>query len=204
MTTTAIELLSSVETWVQDNTWERVYTLPDNGEAYKIVNGAVAYALDMMSRGQVVDCEEVAGRTKYRFTSRDGLIFQLTVLYTGRKHATVKLDLITPTDPAELATWYVRFMHATHTQTTLGQLSRLFKVCHEQIATQLRRAIALDDCDPPPPPKDVEALLTWAEVYRPTMTDRELAALAAMEVQSIRNARHRLNKTKITPRGRPK
>jgi hypothetical protein len=189
------------EAITRNYTWERIYPLP-NGEAYKAVNAAVAYAISVMSRGLDPVRDETAGYTKYTITSLDNITFQLHVLYISEQFANVRLNPLIPAGRVEFAAFYLDLTRAKH---TLDQIVGLFDLLHGQIAIQLRRAVKLDDCDPPPPPKsDLDALLTWQEIYHPAMRVSELARIAGVESQSIYNARHRLNHTKQAKNGKSK
>jgi hypothetical protein len=186
-------------TILRQYTWERIYPLP-SGEAYKTVNAAVADTISTLSRGNDPVRDETAGWTRYTITSIDGITFQLRVLHTSEKLATVRLSPVFPNDTVEFA---MQYLQTNDLSKTGDQISELFRICDTQIKQQLRRAMSADEFDPLPPPKsDIDLLLTWQETYRPTMKDQELAEIAGIEAQSIRNARHRLNRTRRVERGK--
>jgi hypothetical protein len=76
----------------------------------------------------------------------------------------------------------------------------VFASCHEEIIKFVRIATSLEGLDPPPPPGRMEDILTWGAMYYPDLADKELAARAGVEHQSIRNQRFKTRRLKRSPR----
>ena len=181
--------------------YERNYPLP-NGEAYKAVNGAVAYAIWKLYGVSTPNRDSVDGGTKYTIITRDGFAAQVFVLYISEKWANVRFSLLVPTTD-ELETW------AEQRQRSLLytglQLAAFMSWCHDQIATQLQRAVALDETTvPAPSANDLKSVIMWQDTYHPKMKDRELADLVGVAEQTIRNTRYELAKDNPTFRREPK
>lgn len=169
---------------------ELIYHLPTSN-AFKTVNGAVHYTLAQFYPFQQVPRDESEGSVIYPLIGR-GVAAQLAVLYVADCVAALRLRPILPPDPNERIAWLEH-----NGPLYRAQFVPIIRQCHAAIGVLLRRAATIENTKPQAPPRtDLDALFIWQEIYYPDMRDKELAEVAGIEYQSIRNARKKRQRPK--------
>lgn len=183
-------MLHPVTLAMANEPFEKVYHIA-TPNAFKTVSGAVFYALSLSSPGGQIEPQVVEGGARYVLQTPGGVFAHLFVLHVTDHTAVVRLHVIPPTDELQFLSWQLKG------QETVRLFAGLLDFINSRVVGLLQRAARAEGQDPPPPPAtDLDAVLSWAEVYRPQMTDKELAALIGVSHGTLRNARSRLEAPK--------
>jgi hypothetical protein len=179
-----------------DPKYDIIYPLASPG-AFKTVNAAVFYVLSRFSPGEPVERDEVDGGTVYSLLYRTWLI-QLFVLHVSDTTACIRLHNCQPLGGRDGNTRDYAWKPARPDAAYVQGIGALVEAIHAAVSELLGYAITLGAETAPPPPaaSDLYAVFQWQRLYRPSMSDRELAELVNLSYQAIRNARSKLRQVR--------
>lgn len=179
-----------------DPKYDMLYPLASSN-AFKTVNAIVFYMLSRLDPGVPVERDEVEGGTVYYLLYRTWLI-QLFVLHVSDTIACIRLHNCIPIGNREGFTreysWRPPPPHAEYTPGITGLMMGI----HQEIVSVLRYPIqmGLETAPPMPPASEMAFVFQWQQLYRPNMTDKELADQLGVSHQTVRNARSKYQQTK--------